>query len=183
MPAEQREDFIKISIHAPLRERLLCPDYYLELSNFNPRSLAGATCSHTSENKSKKYFNPRSLAGATALLGPGLGAGIFQSTLPCGSDAALIFCLKDTALFQSTLPCGSDDSFANFGQNMLTISIHAPLRERQELERLSNFDTCISIHAPLRERQADHKLTRKTEEFQSTLPCGSDKSINLSWPY
>ena len=56
----------KISIHAPSRERLLMPPSFVATaSNFNPRSLAGATlllvaCRYLSTN-----FNPRSLAGAT----------------------------------------------------------------------------------------------------------------------
>ena len=55
-----------ISIHAPSRERQhtddSCPNPY---SDFNPRSLAGATASCESEQDALTNFNPRSLAGAT----------------------------------------------------------------------------------------------------------------------
>ena len=79
-----------ISIHAPLRERLvvfpmnLCnilfqstlpcgSDHYIALcfhivtADFNPRSLAGATGFLLAFLRSPRYFNPRSLAGATCL--------------------------------------------------------------------------------------------------------------------
>ena len=58
--------FGSISIHAPSRERPIsrCNPSYT--SDFNPRSLAGATL-HSLQCRSikKDYFNPRSLAGAT----------------------------------------------------------------------------------------------------------------------
>ena len=58
-------EFSKISIHAPLRERLRATLQSAFYQNFNPRSLAGATCSLTSA---------------------GLPPPAFQSTLPHGSD-------------------------------------------------------------------------------------------------
>ena len=53
----------------------------------------------------------------------------FQSTLPCGSDIWQSRNLSLVLKFQSTLPCGSDDSCA-YVARYVTISIHAPLRER-----------------------------------------------------
>ena len=98
-----------ISIHAPSRERLLNLDVLLSLSNFNPRSLAGAT---------------HACLWINLLL-------LFQSTLPRGSDirstgggrwrvisihapsrerrSAGSSC-GSSSLFQSTLPRGSDDA-------------------------------------------------------------------------
>ena len=55
-----------ISIHAPSRER---PLFSVKIghinSNFNPRSLAGATAIPSSPIMLLIHFNPRSLAGAT----------------------------------------------------------------------------------------------------------------------
>ena len=124
-----------ISIHAPLRERhgfcrhcfdktrfqstlpcgsdksraVMLKSWY----NFNPRSLAGATSSSTIIRHRRSDFNPRSLAGATSSV-----------TVP----------LAFSTLFQSTLPCGSD---AHLGEQAIQniISIHAPLRERQLLKQ------------------------------------------------
>ena len=98
----------RISIHAPLRERptnpvMLVPssvfqstlpcgsDFFKSLgiflfSDFNPRSLAGATSLLKKSCKCSRYFNPRSLAGATCRAFAVIGTMAFQSTLPCGSD-------------------------------------------------------------------------------------------------
>ncbi len=97
----------KISIHAPLRERLECGVLQVPTSYFNPRSLAGATIISRMQASTYRNFNPRSLAGAT----------------PIGSVISL------SPVFQSTLPCGSDR--VRTTTTVIThISIHAPLRER-----------------------------------------------------
>ena len=59
---------VDISIHAPSRERRLIQLSFIKLfSNFNPRSLAGATRIHFKLNLTSSNFNPRSLAGATTI--------------------------------------------------------------------------------------------------------------------
>ena len=125
------------------------------------------------------------------------------------------------ASFQSTLPYGSDSrtktspaAIYNFNPRSLTgatkgddgdgkkseISIHAPLRERQNKTRaikyVSNFNprsltgaterrlkkmtiNAISIHAPLRERRSSGRLPRIKFIFQSTLPYGSDRQNTI----
>ena len=55
-------------------------------SNFNPRSLAGATSLSDLMAAHPKDFNPRSLAGATASIPTKVSTLEFQSTLPRGSD-------------------------------------------------------------------------------------------------
>ena len=67
---QQLQQQIRISIHAPSRERphvlsSKSPRYI----NFNPRSLAGATHNSIFASLLFKNFNPRSLAGATAKVG------------------------------------------------------------------------------------------------------------------
>ena len=62
------------------------------LSNFNPRSLAGATGINNGSSKKEKHFNPRSLAGATQQQQMQAQMELeFQSTLPRGSDGATIW--------------------------------------------------------------------------------------------
>ena len=55
-----------------------------------------------------------------------------------------------------------------------SISIHAPLRERQFFAVAAFKSTSISIHAPLRERPRFIIKLTEIHQFQSTLPCGSD---------
>ena len=145
------------------------------MKNFNPRSLAGATCRNDWFCCSPADFNPRSLAGATA------------------ED---IFKLGFVTIFQSTLPCGSDILFLCILVSLMIISIHAPLRERPQAApghsvrriRFQSTLPCgsdadvkstltpliISIHAPLRERPLTRPIIQPCSVFQSTLPCGSD---------
>ena len=103
-------------------------------------------------------------------------------------------------LFQSTLPCGSDrNCFITLTYN--DISIHAPLRERLGAVVFFFYNLFISIHAPLRERLVFHLLVDFSYNFnprslagatlwyvaqtilqllfQSTLPCGSDSILAL----
>ena len=124
---------------------------------------------------------------------------LFQSTLPCGSDLSSALQASVSRQFQSTLPCGSD-FYLGWSLVSQAISIHAPLRERQDfvLMYLGEFD--ISIHAPLRERPQNPTLLLSTATisihaplrerrftindptakfiFQSTLPCGSDITLS-----
>ena len=147
------------------------PVYTLPI-HFNPRSLAGATyrvrlythcryisihapsrerLKHNIRRLSCKNFNPRSLAGATQISERYTSSHQFQSTLPRGSD----------------WKC----SIKIIG---ITISIHAPSRERRESTVIWDEDSAISIHAPSRERLRGQKLKMLKCGFQSTLPRGSD---------
>ena len=113
----------------------------------------------------------------------------------------MLRCLR-FRIFQSTLPCGSDSGTHVSSRRALTISIHAPLRERPIRGTGFKKRRFISIHAPLRERLAvwsmywmsayfnprslagatlAKMLKRKPKLFQSTLPCGSDSRAFL-WP-
>ena len=59
---------IEISIHAPSRERQSAMTIGCQRqSDFNPRSLAGATCQDGAGRRTAVHFNPRSLAGATSI--------------------------------------------------------------------------------------------------------------------
>ena len=83
---------------------------------------------------------------------------IFQSTLPHGSDNSLWWTYQTHNVFQSTLPCGSDP-----------------------LSFLKAACVTISIHAPLRERPTTILIPKDNAKFQSTLPCGSDSTLSTTF--
>ena len=125
---------VKISIHAPLRERHKTCILSGSWLNFNPRSLAGATCK----------------LSITAL-----SVALFQSTLPCGSDRLTSLMRRRKRYFNPRSLAGATSSTAHFkakqpdfnprslagatfnpsvkGREQVGISIHAPLRERRDL--------------------------------------------------
>ena len=57
---------------------------------------------------------------------------------------------------------------------LISISIHAPLRERLSIFNYSSLIIKISIHAPLRERPGNQIAIVRAFAFQSMLPYGSD---------
>ena len=163
-----------ISIHAPLRERPLTMEEIRDLHDFNPRSLAGATVWATAVQLSPCHFNPRSLAGAT----------VIQAILE-----------RSQKYFNPRSLTGATCWRFAFTQ-ILSISIHAPSRERQthnlccvlhhyfnprsltgatllcRQHKLVALD--ISIHAPSRERLNSAGSVNPAAAFQSTLSRGSD---------
>ena len=97
----------------------------------------------------------------------------FQSTPPCGGDLMEVFAVLTSfisihaplrgrhifrspcpfsSLFQSTPPCGGDRCLCDNGTMVLKISIHAPLRGRP----------------------ASGSSVASMTKFQSTPPCGGD---------
>ena len=127
-------------------------------TNFNPRSLAGATfCSAVDFCQHRPISIHAPLRERPQYKPTRSHTSLFQSTLPCGSDSVSLGGLRSTITFQSTLPCGSDNLY-NFAVCTCFISIHAPLRER--------------LYIP------SNSIT--ASEFQSTLPCGSDLYIPSS---
>ena len=62
----------------------------------------------------------------------------------------------------------------------MSISIHAPLRERRKNPLPADCWSAISIHAPSRERLPRCKIISFSFLFQSTLPRGSDLSLLAS---
>ena len=186
----------EISIHAPSRERLLTCLCELFQTTFQSTLPHGSDRTWLTTSTLPSNFNPRSLTGATPLLLlVKLMLRLFQSTLPHGSDRWRWRARSQNASFQSTLPHGSDpnDKYLVFCD---CISIHAPSRERQSFNCYEPIIAKISIHAPSRERQ--NLLTKKLSNqrisihapsrerlparysfggafiFQSTLPHGSD---------
>ena len=97
-----------ISIHAPSRERRKLTYISRKPTDFNPRSLAGATGYNLFRSPLLEFQStlPRG-SDLTSVLKMGLNMK-FQSTLPRGSDLILPLGLERVPLFQSTLPRGSD---------------------------------------------------------------------------
>ena len=142
-----------ISIHAPLRERRPRKDnYYWLCTNFNPRSLTGAT----------------SLPECSS------APARFQSTLPYGSDCLCNRINIHHADFNPRSLTGATPgpfvakaAHRYFNPRSLTGATAAKekiLKHRQ-----------ISIHAPLRERRLVLLQLTELSIFQSTLPYGSDQ--------
>ena len=75
-----------ISIHAPLRERLLLVTYICPRRIFQSTLPCGSDINKVILHSKADNFNPRSLAGATFLIIILNFSNVFQSTLPCGSD-------------------------------------------------------------------------------------------------
>ena len=120
---------------------------------FYPRSLAGATMVAVLRLLILANFNPRSLTGAT-FDGWCQWEQLHQISIhaPLRERLKLWLSFIRFMIFQSTLPCGSDAAVAKSLASCKPISIHAPLRERR-FEQLELVKTnAISIHAPLRER-------------------------------
>ena len=99
----------------------------------------------------RNNFNPRPLAGATSGRSSKGGAEeIFQSTPPCGGD--------------HTVGKESD---------ILSISIHAPLRGRLFLSIAETVFHKISIHAPLRGRRVQVFIWNALEDFNPRPLAGA----------
>ena len=121
-----------ISIHAPSQERRCGrTGARTDATNFNPRSLTGATEQHPETSDRTADFNPRSLTGATTLrmrsqyiCHISIHAPSRERRRPSTREFVLY-------IFQSTLPHGSDQppSYQDFVA--YRISIHAPSRERR----------------------------------------------------
>ena len=104
-----------ISIHAPLRERRTITKHMTLISNFNPRSLTGATSICSQVTLRSGNFNPRSLTGATRgilYLTPSIVN--FNPRSLTGATTCRTFAIIFTGPFQSTLPYGSDSIKTNY---------------------------------------------------------------------
>ena len=144
----------RISIHAPLRERRANKtDGIAKTNNFNPRSLAGATC--------------------TTVL-PWSFTIAFQSTLPCGSDFLVFNHFSASWYFNPRSLAGATHDNSKIRFLCCGISIHAPLRERLHINQIILHSSHFNPRS-LAGATATGKSTSGRTKFQSTLPCGSDR--------
>ena len=140
-----------ISIHAPSRERPHACHTQQAISNFNPRSLTGATPLIARFGRRHEYFNPRSLTGATILH--------FQHA--------------DIGHISIHAPSRERRSASAQTSQHIAISIHAPSRERLSRRRLAYSTWRISIHAPSRERLYQHETVRQLDNFNPRSLTGA----------
>ena len=140
-----------ISIHAPSRERLTSLSWAGETRRFQSTLPRGSDVAASPSPPTSPYFNPRSLAGATSQREGDYYCELFQSTLPRGSDAFNII---------------TSPSFGYFNPR----SLAGATRDNPKPKSTQH----ISIHAPSRERQRILDVAKPAEQFQSTLPRGSD---------
>ena len=120
----------EISIHAPLRERLVDKIFLSEILAFQ------STLPYGSD---PRRGTNRSLAFT------------FQSTLPYGSDK-VANCTPNAVKHFNPRSLAGATVFVLSRKLFSQISIHAPLRERRLGQESLNKRPFISIHAPLRER-------------------------------
>ena len=101
---------------------------------------------------------------------------VFQSTLPYGSDYRCNGKSLPVSWFQSTLPYGSDYLLMSTRPYILSISIHAPLRERPyKRTELNIHRRKFQSTLPYGSDVLPLLLLLIMLEFQSTLPYGSDR--------
>ena len=184
-----------ISIHAPSRERPNKIDGQNNAIDFNPRSLAGATnlvSKHlhifsisihapSRERRTRfcpsaqvRHFNPRSLAGATLMCHNYTVP--HKDFNPRSLAGATFSSTAHPQILSISIHAPSRERLhlpvaVYSGQD---ISIHAPSRERRSSELCQLFFLEISIHAPSRERLINDCDKGYATKFQSTLPRGSD---------
>ena len=80
--------------------------------------------------------------------------------------------------FQSTLPYGSDlNAKSSLGFDNY-ISIHAPLRERQNRVKSCFFKVLFQSTLPCGSDRPEFLGSHSSMIFQSTLPCGSDLPVH-----
>ena len=172
-------------------------------TNFNPRSLAGATdyihvkavrtgiSIHAPSRERPQWFynnaykddnfNPRSLAGATLVTVQAVQ--ILHNFNPRSLAGATLQNVADVyrvLQFQSTLPRGSDPADAGSNGAGEAISIHAPSRERPTVLAVTSWLTLISIHAPSRERPVIDLFAGNVEIISIHAPSRERPKISKS---
>ena len=142
-----------ISIHAPSRERQFPSSHSSQLlSHFNPRSLTGATYTVHTLTSAWRNFNPRSLTGATLQEAwKDTDIAKFQSTLPHGSDALSAVSTWTLTNFNPRSLTGATDPNPRCTQAIRHFNPRSLTGATRQLNIHISFLT-ISIHAPSRER-------------------------------
>ena len=198
----KKDVYIMISIHAPSRERLFCALVgFLMMSDFNPRSLTGATTNgaamvvmapfqstlpHGSDyislflTESVRDFNPRSLTGATSYWDNRLVSDFISIHAPSRERQKFSPLLRRLTLFQSTLPHGSDHSLLLQGLQYLYFNPRSLTGATNYLHCVLCNDTCISIHAPSRERPQANIRRSVFDNFNPRSLTGATLSTHIA---
>ena len=126
----QHKKRILISIHAPSRERRMITKIPTGCTtNFNPRSLTGATPYKLSMDLSKAISIHAPSRERLNLSEKEILEVVFQSTLPHGSDLKMLLFMAKAMNFNPRSLTGATTEL-NIKYLAIIISIHAPSRER-----------------------------------------------------
>ena len=118
-----------ISIHAPSRERQYAPGRIRVKAKFQSTLPRGSDKLSITFRFTQSDFNPRSLAGATTQFKLNQASSKFQSTLPRGSDRRCLHLWYRRCNFNPRSLAGAT-TFPLHRPHVRSISIHAPSRER-----------------------------------------------------
>ena len=119
------------------------------LSRFQSTLPRGSDLMHLRLNLTSSNFNPRSLAGATVCRSALIGLfGTFQSTLPRGSDYVAVF-YTASAVISIHAPSRERHFVLWLVSCWRSISIHAPSRERQHQNKILLHSFKSSIYCEL----------------------------------
>ena len=163
----------RISIHAPLRGRRTGLMRLDLTSKFQSTPPCGGDVS-TLENREKATdFNPRPLAGATAVRRLDYRRPAISIHAPLRGRPGQLGIAPCKTRFQSTPPCGGDAALAQI-PSIWQYFNPRPLAGATLRVREFTGAREISIHAPLRGRRGWLWLLDHFCGFQSTPPCGGD---------
>ena len=157
-----KELFLIISIHAPIRGRRRCTDSRRESTDFNPRPHTGATTLSFIFCTTRKFQSTPPYGGDRCDRPGDPAAGISIHAPIRGRPDTGVMLVSENP-FQSTPPYGGDRRLF-----------------------VCPADFVISIHAPIRGRQPVLEFLGPDTEFQSTPPYGGDTyliMLHFRYPY
>ena len=124
-------------------------------------------------------FNPRPLAGATSGAKKSLDGFTFQSTPPCGGDCLTKKLHHLRRHFNPRPLAGATFNIRMVRDHRKDFNPRPLAGATIEVKVKPNKPT-ISIHAPLRGRPTRRRSGCRMILFQSTPPCGGDKMIGVA---
>ena len=167
---------IRISIHAPIRERPLQVFLFFRLFHFNPYPHTGATPDHVLPLPGGSHFNPRPHTGATSLRPSVQRPGSISIHAPIrGRPEAGVRRVPIARHFNPRPLAGATHPDPGCGRARCNFNPR-PLAGATRWGPLPSRPMPISIHAPLRGRLHCLACAIGHGQFQSTPPCGGDKT-------
>ena len=144
--------------------------------DFNPRAPCGARPkSHPAKCASTPFQSTRPLRGATArFLQSRCAKGYFNPRAPCGARPVQYAYQGFAKQFQSTRPLRGATDAAHQIQDILRISIHAPLAGRDSYTDASNYNILdFNPRAPCGARHTRRASRACALHFNPRAPCGA----------
>ena len=119
-------------------------------------------------------FNSRSREGATPFNSIVISGNGFQFTLPWRSDWFKMLPEYSIRTVSIHAPVKERQISPHFLRLDCLVSIHAPVKERLTVADVPSNETIVSIHAPVKERHYKQIYRKQLKTFQFTLPWRSD---------